>query len=74
MTENKEKFVRANRVPTNGEIELAVERLSPNWARAAPRPRTGGISYYILQSLAHGRSQAVVLEIKRLPRRLGDSP
>jgi hypothetical protein len=35
MTENKEKFVRANRVPTNGEIELAVERLSPNWARAA---------------------------------------
>jgi hypothetical protein len=73
MTENKEKFVRANRVPTNGEIELAVERLSPNWARAAPRPRTGGISY-ILQSLAHGRSHAVVLEIKRLPRRLGDSP
>ena len=72
MTENKEKFVRADRVPTNGEIELALERLSPNWARAAPRPRTGGIS--ILQSLAHGRSHAVVLEIKRLPRRLGDSP
>ena len=70
MTENKEKFVRADRVPTNGEIELAVERLSPNWARAAPRPRTGGISY-ILQSLAHGRSHAVVLEIKRSPRRLG---
>jgi hypothetical protein len=69
MTENKEKFVRADRVPTNGEIELALERLSPNWARAAPRPRTGGISY-ILQSLSH----AVVLEIKRLPRRLGDSP
>jgi hypothetical protein len=71
MTENKD-FVRADRVPTNGEIELALERLSPNWARAAPRPRTGGISY-ILQSLAHGRSHAVVLEIKRLPRRLGDS-
>jgi hypothetical protein len=68
MTENKEKFVRADRVPTNGE-----KRLSPNWARAAPRPRTGGISY-ILQSLAHGRSHAVVLEIKRSPRRLGDSP
>jgi hypothetical protein len=66
MTENKEKFVRADRVPTNGEIELALERLSPNWARAAPRPRTGGISY-ILQSLAHGRSHAVVLEIKRSP-------
>jgi hypothetical protein len=56
-----------------GEIELALERLSPNWARAAPRPRTGGVSY-ILQSLAHGRSHAVVLEIKRSPRRLGDSP
>jgi hypothetical protein len=50
MTENKENFVRA---PTDGEIELAVERLSPNWARAAPRSRTGGKSY-ILQSLAHG--------------------
>jgi hypothetical protein len=73
MTENKENFVRADRVPTNGEIELAVERLSPNWARAAPRPRTGGISY-ILQNLAHGRSHAVVLEIKHSPRRLGDSP
>jgi len=67
MTENREKFVRADRVPTSGEVELALERLSPNWARAAPRPRTGGISY-ILQSLAHGRSHAVVLEIKRSPR------
>ena len=73
MTENKEKFVRADRVPTNGEIELALERLSPNWARAAPRPRTGGISY-ILQSLAHGRSHAVVLETKRSPRRLPTPP
>jgi hypothetical protein len=73
MTENKEKFVRADRVPTNGEIELAVEQLSPNWTSPAPRPRTGGTSY-ILQSLAHGRSHAVVLEIKRPPRRLGDSP
>jgi hypothetical protein len=73
MTKNKENFVRADWAPTDGEIELAVERLSPNWARAAPRSRTGGISY-IIQSLAHGRSHAVVLEIKRLPRRLGDSP
>ena len=70
MTKNKENFVRADRATTDVDIELAVERLSPNWARAAPRPRTGGISY-ILQSLAHGRSHAVVLEIKRLPRRLG---
>ena len=73
MTKNKENLVRADPAPTEVEIELAVERLSPNWARAAPRSRTGGISY-ILQSLAHGRSHAVVLEIKRLPRRLGDSP
>jgi hypothetical protein len=73
MTKNKENFVRADRAPTDGEIELAVGRLSPNWTRAAPRPRTGGTSY-ILQSLAHGRSHAVVLEIKRSPRRLGGSP
>jgi hypothetical protein len=73
MTKNKENFVRADWAPTDGEIELAVERLSPNWARGAPRSRTGGISY-ILQSLAHGRSHAVILEIKRSPRRLGDSP
>jgi hypothetical protein len=73
MTKNRENFVPADRVPTDGEIELAVERLSPNWTSAAPRPRTGGTSY-VLQSLAHGRSHAVVLEIKRSPRRLGDSP
>jgi hypothetical protein len=73
MTKNKENFVRADRAPTDREIDLAVERLNPNWAHAAPRPRTGGTSH-ILQSLAHGRSHAVVLEIKRSPRRLGDSP
>ena len=70
MTKNKENFVRADWAPTDVEIELAVERLNPNWARAAPRARTGGKSY-IFQSLAHGRSRAVVLEIKRSPRRLG---
>jgi hypothetical protein len=73
MTNNKESFVRADPAATDGEIDLAVKRLSPNWARAAPRPRTGGTSY-ILQSLAHGRSHAVVRETKRSPRRLGDSP
>ncbi len=73
MTKNRENFVQADRAPTEGEIELAVERLSQNWTRAAPRPRTGGTSY-ILQSLAHGRSHAVVLEIKHSPRRFGDSP
>ena len=44
------------------------ERGARGWARAAPRPRTGGKSY-IIQSLAHGRSHAVVLEIKRSPLR-----
>jgi hypothetical protein len=73
MTQNRENFVPADRALADGEIELAVERLGPNWTRAAPRTRTGGTSY-ILQSLAHGRSHAVVLEIKRSPRRLGDSP
>jgi hypothetical protein len=52
-----------DRALTDGEIELAVERLSPNWTRVVPRPHTGGTSY-ILPSLAHGRSHAVVLEIK----------
>jgi hypothetical protein len=70
MTKNKENFVRGYRVPADGEIELAVERLSSNWTRAVPRSRTGGTSY-ILQSLAHGRSHAVVLEIKRSTRRPG---
>jgi hypothetical protein len=73
MTKNKENFGRRHRPPADGEIELAVERLSSNWTRAVPRPRSGGTSY-ILQSLAHGRSHAVVLEIKRSPRRLGESP
>ena len=59
--------------PADGEIESAVERLSSNWTRAVSRPRTGGTSY-ILQSLAHGRSHAVILESKRSPRRLGGSP
>ena len=72
MTKNKENFLRTDWAPTD-EIELAVERLNPNWTRAVPRPRTGGTSY-ILQSLAHGRSHALVLEIKRSPRRLGNSP
>ena len=71
MTKNKENFVQTYREPADGEIESAVERLSSNWTRAVPRPRTGGTSY-ILQSLAHGRSHAVVLEIKRSPRRLGE--
>jgi hypothetical protein len=73
MTKNKENFVRADRVPTDGEIELAVDRMSPNWTRAVPRPRTGGTNY-ILQRLAHGRTHAVVLQIKRSPRQLGDLP
>jgi hypothetical protein len=72
MTKNKVNLVQAAPVPTDGEIELAVGRLSPNWTRVAPRPRNSGTSC-ILQSLAHGRSHAVVREIKRSPRRLGSS-
>ena len=73
MIKNKENLARTNPVPTDAEIESAVERLGPNWTRVVPRPRTGGASH-ILQSLAHGRSHAVVLEIKRSHRRLGGSP
>ena len=69
MSNNKENFIRADPVPTDAEIELAVGRLRPNWTRGVPRARTGGASH-ILQSLAHGRSHAVVLEIKRSPRRV----
>ena len=72
MTKNKENFMRAYRQPADGEIELAVKRLSSNWTRPVPRPRTGGTNY-ILQNLAHDRSHAVVVEIKRMPRRLDDS-
>jgi hypothetical protein len=71
MTRNKESR-RANRLPTNMEIESAVERLGPNWTPAAARLRTGGPSH-IFQSLAHGRSHVVALEIKRSPRRIGGS-
>ena len=53
MTKNKENLVRAHPAPTDVEIELAVERLSPNWAPRCP-------------SVAHWRhklhSYAVVLE------------
>jgi hypothetical protein len=73
MINNKEDPARANPVPTDGEIESAVERLGPNWTRVIPRPRTGGASH-IFQNLAHGRSHAVVVEIKRSHRRPGGSP
>jgi hypothetical protein len=73
MIKNKENLSRTNTVQADVEIESAVERLGPNWTRVVPRPRTGGAGH-ILQSLAHGRSHAVVLEIKRSHRRLGGSP
>ena len=72
MIKNKENLERANPVPTDAEINLAVEGLSPNWTRTVPRQRAGGKSH-ILQSLAHGRSHAVVLEIKRSQHRLRGS-
>src|SRR5437763_12287300 len=59
--------------PADAEIELAVRRLKPNWTRVVPRSRTG-VAIHILQSLAHGRSHAVVLGIKRSPCRLGGLP
>jgi hypothetical protein len=73
MIGNKENLARTNPVPTDVEIESAVERLGPNWTRVVPRPRTGGATH-ILQGLARGRSHAVVLEIKRSYRRLSGSP
>ena len=68
-----ERLARTNPVPTNVEIESAVERLGPNWTRVIPRPRTGGASQ-IFQNLAHGRSHAVVVEIKRSHRRTAPGP
>jgi hypothetical protein len=73
MLKNEENLARTNPVPTDVEIESAVERLGPNWTRVIPRPRTGGTSQ-IFQNLAHGRSHAVVVEIKRSHRRPGGSP
>jgi hypothetical protein len=70
MTKNKGNFVRVDPVPSDAEIELAVARLRPNWTRVVPRPRMG-VATQILQSLSHGRSHAVVREIKRLTRRPG---
>ena len=62
----------ATLVPTDAEIDAAAERLSLTWVRPAPRSYTIGTSQ-IRQSLAHGRSHPVALEIKRSPRRLGGS-
>ncbi len=73
MIETKETLARTHSAPTDVEIESAVARLGPNWTRVVPRPRTGGASH-IFQSLAHGRSHTVVLEIKPSPRRRGGSP
>jgi len=72
MIRNKENLARTYPLPTDVEIESAVQRLGPNWICVVPRPRTRGASH-ILQKLGHGRSHAVVLEIKRSPRPLGRS-
>jgi len=70
MIKSKDDDVPADPVPTDVEIDSAVERLSPDWARAVPRPHNAGASY-VVQRLAHGRSHAVILEIKRSPRKPG---
>jgi hypothetical protein len=41
MTKNRKNFVRAGRVPTDGEVDLAVKRMSPNWTCAVAPPRIG---------------------------------
>ncbi len=72
MTKSKDDYVPAEPVPTDVEIDSAVERLSPEWARAVARPHNAGASH-VIQRLAHGRSHAVTLEIKRSPRKPGRS-
>jgi hypothetical protein len=73
VIENKENFAQTKPVPTDLEVDSAVQRLSPNWTRPPPRPGSGHTSR-ILQSLAHGRSHSVVVETKRSPRRRVGSP
>ena len=55
-------------VPTDAEVAAEAERLELSWARPAARSRSAAPGQ-ILQSLAHGRSHMVALEIKRAPRR-----
>ncbi|MFI4989021.1 MAG: hypothetical protein ACHQF3_16465 [Alphaproteobacteria bacterium] len=59
-------------VPSDAEVADAAERLSVSWARTTARPRSAGPGQ-ILQSLAHGRSHVVALEIKRTTRPRGGS-
>jgi hypothetical protein len=73
VIENKENFAQTKPVPTDLEVDSAVQRLSPNWTRPLPRAGSGHTSR-ILQSLAHGRSHSVVVETKRSPRRRVGSP
>ncbi len=42
MIKSKDDYVPAEPVPTDVEIDSAVERLSPDWARAVPRPHNAG--------------------------------
>ena len=60
-------------VPTDAEIEAAAERLGPRWLETAARLKAGSVSR-IVQSLAHGRSHAVTVEVKRAPRRGQKAP
>lgn len=67
---NKKKMPEksGDQVPTDAEIEAAAQRLGSNWARSGARSPAGRAGQ-IRQSLAHGRSRTVAVEIKRPPRR-----
>jgi len=72
MKNIERQWIPAKLAATDVEIEAAAERLSLKWTPSALRQRPAGTSQ-ILQKLAHGRSHAVALEIKRSQRRVGGS-
>ena len=68
MAESKNDGRPPNPVPTDGDIDLAVERLNANWTQTSQRPRnsSGG---HVVQTLARGRAHVVTVEVKRPPGR-----
>ncbi len=57
---------------TDAEVKSATEQLGVNGAHLTSSHRKSSVGQ-VLQSLAHGRSQMVAVEIKPSPRRLGGS-
>ncbi len=70
---DKKEARKTAAVPTDAEVAAEAERLELSWGRPAARPRSSAAPGRILQSLAHGRSHVVALEIKRPRRRRGGS-